>query len=225
MLDELEARSVGQSEPPGRDAGGPRRAAADRWMQRRSAAKRCSSRANNARRPDRWQQLRLAHVPEPARGSSPRAARDSAATIDAREAYVDAIVLVVPGGRDNTTVWTDALEVDGIVHAGQRGVDSVGADHSGRGVRSKSTLAGCHAANRDRNRTRPPLEVQFHGTTLIARRTGRFLPLGIEWNNEPFAFLAARGFNTIWLDEPPTPEQSAEAVASQHLADLHAPAS
>ena len=30
---------------------------------------------------------------------------------------MDAIVLVVPGGPDNTAVWTDALEVDGIVIA------------------------------------------------------------------------------------------------------------
>ena len=39
-----------------------------------------------------------------------------------------------------------------------------------------------------------------------------FLLRGIEWNHEPFAFLAARGFNAVWLDEPPTREQSAEAA-------------
>ncbi len=38
-----------------------------------------------------------------------------------------------------------------------------------------------------------------------------FLMRGIEWNNEPFAFLAARGFNTIWMHDLPTPEQSADA--------------
>ena len=35
--------------------------------------------------------------------------------MDAREAYVDAIVLIVPGGPQNTVAWTDALEVDGVV--------------------------------------------------------------------------------------------------------------
>ena len=55
----------------------------------------------------------------------------------------------------------------------------------------------------------PPTQLQ--GTTLMVG--GRpFLLRGIEWNHEPFAFLAARGFNTVWLDEPPTREQSAEAA-------------
>ena len=53
--------------------------------------------------------------------------------------------------------------------------------------------------------------MKFQGATLLV--DGRpFLPLGIEWNGEPIPFLAARGFNTIWLDKPPMPEQTADAA-------------
>ncbi len=63
----------------------------------------------------RWQQLRLSGVPSllAAQARVMRAAHVEA--VDTHEAYVDAIVLVVPGGSGNTVVWTDALEVDGVV--------------------------------------------------------------------------------------------------------------
>ena len=52
--------------------------------------------------------------------------------------------------------------------------------------------------------------VQVQNTTLFV--AGKpFLPRGIEWNGEPLAFLAERGFNTVWLDKPPTTDQTAEA--------------
>jgi hypothetical protein len=39
-----------------------------------------------------------------------------------------------------------------------------------------------------------------------------FFPLGVEWNHEPLEYLAARGCNTVWTDEPPTRELSDEAA-------------
>ena len=46
------------------------------------------------------------------------------ASVDPREAYVDAIVLLVPGGPDAIEVWTDDLDVDGVVLDERSGVQS-----------------------------------------------------------------------------------------------------
>src|SRR4029077_5769598 len=56
----------------------------------------------------------------------------------------------------------------------------------------------------------PTPVVQVQNTTLFV--AGKpFLPRGIEWNGEPLAFLAERGFNTVWIDHPPTADQTVEA--------------
>lgn len=159
--------------------------------------------------PDRWQQLRIAHVPErlAAQVRVLRATRRE--PIDPREAYVDAIVLVVPGGPRNTTVWTDALEVEGVVLASAEA--SAGATTSPAVFAAPAPpQTGARAAPTGNQAASPTDEVQFRGTTLLVANRP-FLPRAIEWHNEPFKFLSARGFNTIWLDELPTPEQAAEA--------------
>ena len=121
-------------------------------------------------------------------------------------------MLIVPGGPDNTVAWTDALEVDGVVLP-------AAAESSESNRVTPAVFASPGLPTQRRNRSAdaanyaaaPP--ARFQGTTwLVGERP--FLLRGIEWNHEPFAFLAARGFNTICLDEPPTPEQSAEAARS-----------
>lgn len=163
--------------------------------------------------PDRWQQLQITSLPEllAAQVRVLRAAQRE--SIDPREAYVDAIVLVVPGGEGSTTVWTDALEVDGVAL-------TVAAATEGRPAATPAVFSAPswpQPATSPNSRSAPSVatntaaSAHFRGTTLLLSDRP-FLVRGIEWNNEPFAFLAARGFNAIWLDEPPTPEQSADAT-------------
>jgi hypothetical protein len=52
--------------------------------------------------------------------------------------------------------------------------------------------------------------IQMQDTTLsIAGKP--FLPRSIEWNGEPLAFLAERGFNAVHLAQPPTADLTSEA--------------
>ncbi len=52
--------------------------------------------------------------------------------------------------------------------------------------------------------------VRMQGSMLLV--DGRpFLPRAIQWNDEPLTFLAQRGFNTLMLAAPPSPEQREEA--------------
>jgi hypothetical protein len=162
----------------------------------------------------RWQQLRLADVPRLLADQVRvlRATRGS--NIDAREAYIDAIVLILPGGPDNTVTWTDALEVEGVVlPAVAKSPNSNHDDQVSLAVFASPGLptATTTAPQAPLPSTAP--QARFQGTTwMVGDRP--FLLRAIEWNHEPFAYLAARGFNTILLDEPPTPDQSAEAARS-----------
>lgn len=157
---------------------------------------------------DRWQQLRVTNLPQ-LLAAQVRVLRATQRTaIDPREAYVDAIVLVVPGGSESTTVWTDELEVDGVALVSAPADSRAGASPA---VFSAPSWPQSSRDSAPASPTAHAASVQFRGTTLLV--AGRpFLSRGIDWNGEPFAFLAARGFNTIWLDELPTAEQTAQAT-------------
>src|SRR3954451_18067574 len=65
--------------------------------------------------PGHWQELRVAEVPRLLAEQVRVMRATPGASIDAHEAYVDAIVLLVPGNPSGTDVGTDDLTVDGVV--------------------------------------------------------------------------------------------------------------
>lgn len=162
-----------------------------------------------------WQQLSLSDVPRLLAGQVRVIRATPGVSIDPGEAYVDAIVLTVPGEPGGTTVWTDELEIDGIVldriedsrTAGPPPTNNTPAHESGVvQVGWRQELGS--ATGRSSLGEAP--DVRLHGTTLsVAGKP--FVPRAIEWNGEPLEFLADRGFNTVLLRQLPSPEQSAEA--------------
>ena len=52
--------------------------------------------------------------------------------------------------------------------------------------------------------------VQLQGDLLLVGNKP-FVPRAIRFQGEPFAYLAERGFNAVWLDRAPTVEQTADA--------------
>jgi hypothetical protein len=207
VLDEFEARMWVKANRPGVTLAArvvlPRTAGATNGV-----AKTVLVRGEQCEAPGRWQQLRLSGVPSMLAAQARVMRATTRINADEREAYVDAIVLVVPGGPNNTVAWTDALEVDGVVLPAA--ADSTSPPRATPAVFSAPSLqAGSQPSASTASTSAPPMQLQ--GTTLMVG--GRpFLLRAIEWNHEPFAFLAARGFNAIWLDEPPTGEQAAEAA-------------
>ena len=109
--------------------------------------------------------------------------------VDPREAYVDAIVLMVPSGPDATEVWTDELDIDGVVLDERSGV--LPAAFTAAAAPPKSST------------------IRLQGGTLQVDGPA-ILPRVIEWRGEPLQFLADRGFNTIELATQPTAEQADE---------------
>ena len=149
------------------------------------------------------------------------------ASIDSHEAYVDAIVLLVPGNPSGTDVGTDDLAVDGVVMpSAASSAVALAARVVFRRVESRLLPAGRRFVRQGSAALRRRSRRVSLGRRLYLRRkrrrcacTGRrctvdgrpFLPRVIQWNGEPLQFLSACGFNVVQLPGAPTPEQSAEA--------------
>jgi hypothetical protein len=148
--------------------------------------------------PGHWQQLTLTDVPQllAAEIRVMRAAAGSA--IDSREAYVESVVLVVPGDPRGVEVFTDDLEVEGIVLAAANEVQLANFASGQSSAGAVDSAAG---------------SVELRGGILLLNERP-FLARGIEWRGEPLAFLAERGFNVVQLTAPPGDQQIADAQRS-----------
>lgn len=189
VLDELEARIWIKATQPGVQI-------AARIVLPRSVNARTKSavttiiRGPQYDRAGRWQQLVLSNVPRRLAEQVRVLRTEPGASIDPREAYVAAILLLVPGGQDAIELWTDDLDIDGVTLEGRGGVQPA-AFTEATPVSQASTI-----------------RVQG-GTLQVDGRA--FLPRAITWNGEPLQFLADRGFNAVALPVLPTAEQANEA--------------
>jgi len=122
--------------------------------------------------------------------------------IDEREAYVDLVVLNVFGGPGRTELWTDDLEINGLVSAvSTTSAPEAGPSASGPGLDVQPAAAWTGA---DASPTEP-------SQGLLARPQ---LVRAIDYRGESMAWLKSIGFNAVVLVAPPSAEQAREAAAS-----------
>lgn len=176
-------------------------------------------------RPGRWQELRVAEVPRLLADQVRVMRATPGAAIDSHEAFVDAIVLLVPGNPSGTEVGTDDLAVDGVLMPAAGNVMGTAGGVQPKGKKAAANRVAVRAVGQNSvAAAAPPLAnvrekiasaskaatVRLQGTILNV--DGRpFLPRVIQSNGEPLQFLSACGFNVVQLPGAPTPEQSAEA--------------
>jgi hypothetical protein len=154
---------------------------------------------------EHWQQLELVGVTRLFANQVRVLRARPAAAIDPREAYIDAIVLSVPGDPQGTQVLTDELEVEGVVFDAMAG-DST-AKSSGPG---NATVVSRVDAPVGQSGARATPRVRMQGSALLVDDKP-FAPRAIDWHGEPLKFLAERGFNAVQLPEPPTRQLLNEA--------------
>jgi hypothetical protein len=154
-----------------------------------------------------WQQLRLDNLPQSlerqVRVMRVQLGRD----VDAREAYVDRVLLNVYGGPGLTTVWVDDLEVAGVV--------------SPQATAQAASSEVAQSDPRPSTRDLPAIWVGSSGVPSI-ERSGSLLLVGgkpffpriIEYQGESLARLKALGFNAVWLARVPTAEFMRDASAA-----------
>ena len=212
---------MGECEPAGCAVGGARGVAAVAGSQKRGPAT-AIVRGSIYNRPGKWQELRVAEVPRLLADQVRVMRATPGASIDSNEAYVDAIVLLVPGNPTGTDVGTDDLAVDGVVMPSER-VSRWRpiADckcQARAGVRPRWASAALRRAVQPAGVARGKDCVRNESGDACGCRGrrcmsmgGRFLPRVIQWNGEPLQFLSACGFNVVQLPGAPTPAQSAEA--------------
>ena len=148
-----------------------------------------------------WQQLR---VPDPAT----LFARETIALrtqfgkdVDAREAYIDLVVLNVYSSPGNLDLWVDDLEVQGFIPT----EDPLGNPLVQKPVEDEDDQA---------NRLDPGIDDRAGPVLLgsVLTANGRpFMPRMIQHNGEPLEWLASLGFNAVKLNASPSPADLREA--------------
>lgn len=155
-------------------------------------------------RPGQWRQMIFKELPKLLAAEVRVMRALPGAAVDPREAYVDAIVLLVPGSSGGIEITTDEMELDGVVLTG-----TTGSQPGGRaGSEGPSGAAGPAFPT---GSSLPEPVIRLTGGVLQVN--GRlFFPRVIAWNGEPLEFLAERGFNVVHIHGLPTDEQNAEAA-------------
>lgn len=169
-------------------------------------------------RPGHWQELIVAEIPK-LLASEVRVLRATpGSSIDSHEAYLDNVVLIIPGNPNGVEVGTDQLEVDGVQLDPNRITKAEAPSKSGGApadlLRIKPAAVARPIALPGAQRMPAADEnvaaVRMQGSTLLVDNRP-FFPRAIVWNGEPLQYLAERGFNTIKLRSPPSDEQIAAA--------------
>ncbi len=170
------------------------------------------------KRPGHWQELVVADVPK-LLAAQVRVMRTApGAAIDSHEAYLDSVVLIVPGDPNGVEVGTDQLEVEGV----QLDPATIAKSSTARAGTKAATVSATSPRAAMPPRANSPVVREVNaaeGANPAMRLQGSLLlvdgkpfsPRAIQWNGEPLKFLAERGFNVVQLAAPPSAEQIADA--------------
>ncbi len=166
-----------------------------------------------------WQQLRIDKIPQLLTRQIRALRMELGPSVDAREAYVENILLNVYGGPGVTNVWIDDLDVAGYV--------GLAADQSPTGESHSDWQPVRVPATEQAVTPLPPSQpaspnftgdtggsnarqVKLVGSVLLVDDKPVF-PRAIQYRGESFARLKQLGFNTVWLGQPATSNMLAEA--------------
>jgi hypothetical protein len=168
-------------------------------------------------RPGHWQQLVLKDMPKLLAAQIRVMRSTPGTTVDGHEAFMDAVVLTVAGDPQGVEIEIDDLVVDGVLRTGRDDVQL--ASYPSRAVTAPTASGGTPGGARlqrlpDRDQptnvgSTPSVELQ--GDLLLINNRP-FVPRAVHWQGEPLKFLAERGFNAVWFDQPPTADQIANAA-------------
>ncbi len=153
----------------------------------------------------RWQQLRIEQIPLLVDRAIRVLRMQMSTNVDGREAFVDRILLNVYGGPGKTNVWIDDLDVAGHVEHAAAGGESVTAPPQTAAVNVESAPPTLR-----NNPAVPAPSAAAHRVELVLSTLqvdgSPVFPLAVEYRGESLVGLKELGFNTIWLERPPTRE-------------------
>lgn len=144
-----------------------------------------------------WQSLTLDGLSEAvaAQARVARAAIRDGSRIDEREAYVDQVMLLAPGGQGVGELIVDQLSVYGVL---QRAIEPMAADPTNVGGPGPLNPSG----GQTESHSSPSIEV-------ASRRLG--FTFALQWQGEPLEQLQELGFDVLWFGRTPQPAELDEA--------------
>lgn len=161
-------------------------------------------RGADLKRADTWQLLRVENLPRAIELQVRVLRSQFGPQVDAREAYVDQVLVNVYGGSGMTNVWFDDLEITGAIElaavAAAPAADSGIALASGTSVTPLPTVSNLPT-------------VEFKRQLMVGGEP--FFPRIIEHRGEPLERLQALGFNCVRLERPASVELLSEAARLQ----------
>jgi hypothetical protein len=177
---------------------------------------RLTLRGESYERAGHWQELVLQNVSRQLDKQVRILRSESEAEIDPREAFVDAIVLIVPGDGQGVEVATDELVVDGVVQRTSGDIRMASfpvADvtrPAGGPQPVPANVRRLPESNETASASGEAFAVRLHGDLLLVNDRP-FLPRAIEYQGEPLESVTDHGFNVAWLNRSPSSEESAAA--------------
>ncbi len=153
-----------------------------------------------------WQILRVGNLPRAVELQVRVLRTQFGSQVDAREAYVDMLLVNVYGGPGTTNAWFDDLEITGAVP-----LSAVSAGGSSASSMPTVAVAGSPSPLARGARTLPVVEMKSR--LLVGGKP--FFPRIIEYRGEPLPYLQRLGFNAVRLSQSATPEMLVEAASLQ----------
>ncbi len=138
----------------------------------------------------KWEELVLNDLPTLVRRHARALGGSMGRVVDGREAYVDAVVLIVPSDPRGTGLWIDELAIDGVLREGPAA-----------GSKDQDSDAGLAPLRR--------VTLDQRGFAIDQER---FYPRVISHQGEPLAELQRVGFNTVAFTELPSETLLQEAA-------------
>lgn len=180
--------------------------------------------------PGEWRSLRLDKAPQLVARNARLlnvGEKNPEQQVDSREAYIDRVVLVTPGGQRESLIEIDELTVQGVRRSSPTNLadQSEGPRLSFASTELEGPLlqapTGVATSDGDAAPNRlgdgpqgtgavQPITVRRRGSTLTVEGVP-LAPRIIEYRGESFELLADLGFNTVWMTTTPSEAQLAHA--------------
>src|SRR5262249_42487530 len=160
-----------------------------------------------------WQQLEIRDVPRLFARQLPIVQAQIGTQVDAREAFIDQLLLNLYAGPGETAVNIDDLEMAGVVPRADAAQPAAAFSQVGS-KRAIGPAFGRDSANDGSGRNPAnAAPVSLNGSILEVNGRPTF-PRIAQWQGEPLAWLKEAGFNAVRLPGPPTDGLLAEARAA-----------
>jgi hypothetical protein len=165
-----------------------------------------------------WQQLSIGDTPQLLSREVRALRTQMGPQVDAREAYVDQLLLNVYGGPGQTIVNIDDLEITGVVPYSESAQPMVAAAPGGLRTSNPNLIAPNQTANVGSmagvpfvaGNSSPPHQVVLNGSLLLVDGKPMF-PRIIQSQGEPLEFLKQEGFNVVRTMGPVTDQMLTDA--------------